>query len=146
MGKSSIINALRLVAMDPAQRNRLARFAKAMATEFDWRLEDDANAEDEQSSIRSETAANKSAVVLGIDCCAAGLSDRSTEGLGDRPERRQDSHGDERGANTCRGKPEVRDMAKAQVTWQRRSDDIYGAQVCSLRMNMTGRHEQKRNA
>jgi hypothetical protein len=143
VGKSSIINELRLVAMDPAQRNRLARFEKAMATEYDWRLADDANVEDEQSRMRCDSAITGPAVAMGVDCSAADLSSSSFQGSGDRAERRQGNNGDVRGAKNCGRKPEVHDKATSQGSWQRRSDDIYGAQVCSLCMNMTGSHKRR---
>ena len=122
VGKSSIINALRFVAMDSAQRNRLAKFEDAMATENDWRFVD-SNDSDESSGSDIDV---HSAGPQPVRTHAAETDAVSNEAAQQQQQQQQQQRDVEApAASRIDGdKP-----ASEQAAWKRRSGSIYGAQV-----------------
>ena len=116
VGKSSIINALRFVAMDSAQRDRLAKFEDAMATEYDWRFVDSSD-ESSGSDIDVHSAGPQP-----VRTHAAETDEVSDEAA---QQQQQQRYVEAAAASRIDGdKP-----ASEQAAWKRRSGSIYGAQV-----------------
>ena len=119
VGKSSIINALRFVALDDKQRARLARFEEAMATENDYRFsESDAESSSEEHSDKrgpQPVTSHGTALMSETDSDSvhAGAAERTGGTAASSVS--QDAAG--QGSDT------------AQAAWHKRSGNIYGAQV-----------------
>lgn len=112
VGKSSIINALRFVAMDTAQRKRLAKFEDAMATEHNWRHFDS----DEDSGSGSDTPRAGPQPVRTHGAAGLVASNGASE--------LENSH-----AGAAKRDDERKESRSEQAAWKRRTGDIYGAQV-----------------
>jgi putative ribosome biogenesis GTPase RsgA len=112
VGKSSIVNALRFVALDAAQRVRLAAFEEAMAEEYDWKLSD---SDEEEGGEDTHTVVRKGPVPVSSHARAMSSAQEEADCGGAQP-----GVGDASGA-----------APSEQSAWKRRSGNIYGAQVRS---------------
>ena len=114
VGKSSIINALRFVALDDAQKQRLTRFEDAMADEVDMYT----CASDPESTYDAEPPHT----VSHAHAASASAGDGSGSGV----EATIDSDAEAQHASGTSG------YGSTQAAWKRRSGNIYGAQVSTI--------------